>query len=275
MTADQHRRGTAFRDLHLQAASFVIPNPFDIGSAKLLAAAGFQALATSSAGFAFSQGCGDHAIDRSAMLAHLETIVGATDLPVSADLEAGYADDPAGVAETIALAAETGIVGASIEDATGNAEDPLYPLGLAAERIKAAAEVLRGLDFPFMLTARAENLLVGKADLSDVIRRLQAYQEAGADVLYAPGLVRPEDISTVVRSIDRPLNVLAALPAQNLSRSELDELGVKRISLGSSIARSAYGAVLLAAEEMQQEGSFSFGRSAVPYQSINTLLDCR
>jgi 2-methylisocitrate lyase-like PEP mutase family enzyme len=206
------------------------------------------------------------------MLEHLEAIVAATDLPVSADLQNGFSDAPEGVAETISMAVGTGVVGASIEDASGNEEAPLYSIEMAADRIRAAAEVAKAQRFPFMLTARAENFLVGHNDLGDMIRRLQAYEEAGADVLYAPGLSRPQDIATILGSVDRPLNVVMGLGKSPLTRGELEKLGVKRISVGSALARAAYGAVERAAEEMLSRGAFSFADAAIPYQRINSLF---
>lgn len=271
----QALRGAAFRALHQAERAFIIPNPFDRGSARIFEAAGFEALATSSAGWAFSRGCGDHGVGRSAMLAHLGDIAEVTSLPVSADLENGFSDSPEGVAETIGLAAETGIVGASIEDASGRREEPLYPLALAKERIAAAAEAARSLPFAFTLTARAENFLVGSDDLGDTIRRLQAYQEAGADVLYAPGIRSADDIRTILSAIDVPLNVLADSRPGWPGCAELEALGVRRVSVGSSIARTAYGAVLDAALEMRSLGTFSFGAKAIPFDEADALFGGR
>ncbi len=269
----QADKGHAFRALHARGGAFIIPNPWDIGSARILAEAGFEALATTSAGFAFSLGRRDNTVARYAMLDHVATIVGATDLPVSADLESGYADTPEGVAETFALAATTGIVGASIEDATGDPEQPLFDIAIAAERVQAAVEAVRALPFPFMLTARAENFLVGRPDLADAIRRLQAYQDAGADVLYAPGLVERDDIETVVKSVDRPLNVVMGLAGARFSLSALEALGVKRVSIGSALARTAFGAVIDAAKEMREHGTFAFADRAVAYRELGALFD--
>ena len=201
--AAQSAKALAFQALHAADRAFIIPNPWDAGTARLLALLGFEALATTSAGFAFSAGRPDFSIGRDRMLTHVADIVAATDLPVSADLENGFGDEPDTVAETIRMAAAAGLAGGSIEDASGNPERPVYDIGLAAERIRAAAEVVRTLPFPFMLTARAENYLNGRPDLADTIARLQAFQEAGADVLYAPGLTRKEDIAAVVRAVDR------------------------------------------------------------------------
>ncbi|HTN66481.1 MAG TPA: isocitrate lyase/phosphoenolpyruvate mutase family protein, partial [Burkholderiaceae bacterium] len=204
----QFEKGTRFRALHQRQRAFVIPNPWDVGTARLLAALGFEALATTSAGHAFSLGQRDNTIHREQAIEHIAALVAATDLPLSADLENGFGDAPEAAAETIRLGAAAGLVGGSIEDATGRADQPIYPFELAVERMRAAAEAAHGLPFPFTLTGRAENFLNGRPDLADTIRRLQAYQEAGADVLYAPGLRSMTDIATVVREVDRPLNVL-------------------------------------------------------------------
>ncbi len=204
----QTEKGKAFRALHQRDHAFIIPNPWDIGTARLLAHLGFEALASTSGGYASSIGLLDGAVGREAMIAHVSALASATDLPVSADLENGFADAPEAVAETIRLAAAAGVVGGSIEDATGRTEQPIYDQALAAERVRAAAESARALGFPFTLTARAENYINGRPDLRDTIQRLQAYQEAGADVLYAPGLTSKDDIATLVRSVDRPVNVL-------------------------------------------------------------------
>jgi len=269
----QAERGTVFRALHQRAYAFIIPNPWDQGTARILAQLGFEALASTSAGYAFSLGLPDNKVGRDRMIAHVATIAGATDLPVSADLENGFGDDAETVAETIRRAAAAGIVGGSIEDSTGRADAPLYAREHAADRIRAAAEAAHSLEFPFTLTARAENFLVGRPDLADTIARLQAYQEAGADVLYAPGLGSRDDIATVLRSIDRPLNVIMGLPGLQLTHDELSELGVKRISVGSSLSRAALGEFLRAAREMRDHGTFSFGKSAVPSREVNAMFN--
>ena len=271
--ATQAEKGHAFRALHARDGAFVIPNPWDVGSARILAGAGFESLATTSAGFAFSLGRRDNTIARYAMLDHVATIAAATELPVSADLENGYADTPEGVAETYALAATTGIVGASIEDSTGNPEHPLFDIDVAAVRVRAAVEAVRALPFPFTLTARAENFLVGRNDLADVIRRLQAYQDAGADVLYAPGLVARDDIATVVKSVDRPINVVMGLAGARFSLGELGALGVKRVSVGSALARAAFGALIDAANEIREHGTFAFADRAVAYRDLGAMFD--
>jgi 2-methylisocitrate lyase-like PEP mutase family enzyme len=212
----QAEKGRAFRALHERDQAFIIPNPWDIGTARLLASLGFEALATTSAGYAFSLGKRDGTMGRAETMAHLAAIVSATGLPVSADLENGFGDTPATVAQTIQLAADAGAVGGSIEDLPGR-DCGVYELGHAVDRVRAAAETVRSLSFPFTLTARAENYLAGKRDLGDTIQRLQAYQEAGADVLYAPGLSGEDDIATVVRSVDRPVNVVMGLQGAQLS----------------------------------------------------------
>jgi 2-methylisocitrate lyase-like PEP mutase family enzyme len=269
----QADKGHAFRALHAREGAFVIPNPWDTGSARILAHAGFEALATTSAGFAFSLGRRDNTLARYALLDHVATIAAATDLPVSADLENGYSNTPEGVAETYALAATTGIVGASIEDSTGNAEQPLFDIDVAAARVRAAVEAVRALPFPFTLTARAENFLVGRKDLADVIRRLQAYQDAGADVLYAPGLVARDDIAAVVKSVDRPVNVVTGLAGARFSLDELAALGVKRVSVGSALARASFGALIDAAKEMREHGTFAFADRAVAYRDLGAMFD--
>jgi 2-methylisocitrate lyase-like PEP mutase family enzyme len=269
----QMDKANAFRALHEQEGAFIIPNPWDIGTARLLASLGFEALATTSAGYAFSVGQRDNTIGRDEMMAHVAAIVSATNLPVSADLENGFGDSPESAAQTIRLAAATGLVGGSIEDATNRPDDPIYQHELAVERIQAAAEAARSLPFPFTLTARAENYLAGRPDLGDTIKRLQAYQEAGADVLYTPGLTSKDDITAVVRSVDRPVNVVMGLRGAQLSATELSDIGVKRISVGSALSRAALGAFLRAAREMKQHGTFDFAGEAVSYQEISGLFN--
>ena len=270
----QRERGEAFRDLHLGNGLLVLPNPWDAGSAKMLARLGFQALATTSAGLAFSLGRRDAegAVSRDECLANARAIVEATPLPVAADLENGYGDAPEDCAATIRLAAEAGLVGGSIEDASGRADTPIYPLELAVERIHAAVEAARSLDFPFTLAARAENFLHGRADLDDTIRRLVAYAEAGADVLYAPGLRSRDEIKAVVQAVaPRPVNVLVGSPNLRLSLAELADLGVKRVSVGSNLARVAYGEFFLAAGELAR-GSLAAMGEAMPFDEINDLF---
>lgn len=265
-------KGQAFRALHQRRRAFIIPNPWDAGTARLLAGLGFEALATTSAGYAFSVGRRDNTVSRDEMLQHVAVIASATDLPVSADLENGYGDDPDTVATAIANAASRGVVGGSIEDLSGRADGAIYELGLAADRIRAAADAARALPFPFTLTARAENYLAGRPDLGDTIKRLQAYQEAGADVLYAPGLTNADDIATVVKSVDRPVNAVMGLQGVQLSLAALSALGVARISVGSALSRAALGAFLRAAREMKEQGTFTFADEAVAYSEINELF---
>jgi 2-methylisocitrate lyase-like PEP mutase family enzyme len=272
MRKTQREKGQAFRALHERDRAFVIPNPWDVGTARILEVLGFEALATTSAGFAFSLGKRDNTVDRVALLQHLATLAAASDLPVSADLGNGFGDAPGIAGETIRLAAEAGVVGGSIEDATGRPDDPIYAPEFAAERVKAAVEAARALPFPFVLTARAENYLNGIPDLKDTIRRLQLYQTAGADVLYAPGLTRREDIVTVVKAVDRPLNVLMGLPGNELSVEDLSRIGVRRVSIGSGLARAAYGAFLRAAREMREHGTFGFAEDEVTLRELSKML---
>src|SRR5581483_912086 len=247
----QATKAATFKALHERPGIFAIPNPWDAGSAKMLASLGFEALATTSAGLAFSLGKADgtRAVSREETFANARAIVEATSLPVSADLENGFGDEPERCAETIRMAAEAGLVGGSIEDATGRIEDPIYSFELSVERVRAAVKAARGLPFPFMLTARAENFLHGRPDLGDTIRRLEAFADAGADVLYAPGLRTREEITAVVSAVaPKPVNVVMGLSGGSLSLDELAGLGVKRVSVGSALARAAYGAFLRAAE---------------------------
>lgn len=245
---DKHQ---AFLELHSRPGAFVIPNPWDAGSARILAALGFEALATTSAGFAFSIGRRDSSasLSREAVLENARSIVEATDLPVSADLEDGFGTDPEACAETIRLAAETGLVGGSIEDATGDPARPIFDFSLAVERVAAAAEAAARL--PFILTARAEGFLYGRPDLDDAIRRLQAFEAAGAQVLYAPGLPDLDSICTVCAAVSRPANVVMGLSGPLFSVRELEAAGIKRISVGGSFARAALGALARAACEVR------------------------
>ena len=268
----QAEKANAFRKLHEPGSCFVIPNPWDFGSARLLEHRGFKALASSSAGFAFSIAQSDLSISKSSLMTHLSGLCQATSLPVSADLQNGFGNDPEDVAVTLLQAARTGIVGGSIEDASGADGNPVYPLEFAAERIRQAAAGIASLGFKFTLTARAENYLYGRADLKDTIRRLQAYQQAGADVLFAPGIKTREEISEVLRCIDRPLNVLAGITGMTLGVAELRDLGVTRISLGGSLARAAYGALLHAAAEVQGQGTFGYVRDAASGQELNEIF---
>lgn len=268
----QVEKGRTFRALHERDHAFIIPNPWDIGSARILAHLGFEALASTSMGYAFSIGMRDNTVGRDGILEHIATLAAATDLPVSADLENGFGDDPSAAAETIRLGAAAGIVGGSIEDATGRKEGPIYCFEHAVARVEAAVEAARSLPFTFTLTARAENYLHGKPDIKDTIKRLQAYQEAGADVLYAPGLSTKEELAEVVRSVDRPVNALMGLQGVRLSQAELSEIGVKRISVGSALARAALGAFVRAAKEMKEHGTFDFADQAANSSEISKML---
>ncbi len=265
MSDQQTDCGAAFRALHEGPDTFVIPNPWDAGSARLLASLGFKALATTSAGFAFSLGRPEGLLTRDEVLAHCRDIVGATALPVSADLEKGFGDAPESAAETVRAAAETGLAGCSLEDHTNRRDDPIFDFSLAVERIAAAAEAARALPQDFVLTARCENFLWGRPDLGDTIRRLQAFEQAGADVLYAPGLRSLEDIRTVCAAVGRPVNVVMGMPGAVFTVRELAGAGVKRISVGSALARLAYGACLAAAQEIAAEGSFGALASAAGF----------
>jgi 2-methylisocitrate lyase-like PEP mutase family enzyme len=262
--ADKARR---FLSLHRAGEPLLLPNPWDLGSAKLLASLGFQALATTSSGFAATLGRHDGSVSREEALVHAAVIVAATDLPVSADLENAFADEPADVAETIRLAIEVGLAGCSVEDFTGRDDDPVYGLRAAADRVAAAAEAAHAGPVNFVLTARAENYLHGRPDLADTIARLQAYQEAGADVLYAPGLRDIADIRRVVREVDRPVNVLAIAGAPPVP--ELAEAGVSRISVGGSFAFAALGALVSAATELRDHGTYAYqSASAVGREAV-------
>jgi 2-methylisocitrate lyase-like PEP mutase family enzyme len=268
----QAEKARIFRELHQRDGAFIIPNPWDAGTARLLAHLGFEALATTSMGYAFSLGRRDTTLDREETLAYASAIAEATPLPVSADLEKGFGDAPEAAALTITLAAAAGVVGGSIEDATGRPDDPIYEMAHAVDRIRAAVEAARNLAFPFTLTARAENYLHGRPDLDDTIKRLQAYQEAGADVLYAPGLTTRDHIAAVVKSVDRPLNVVMGLRGALLSLAELSALGVKRVSVGSALCRAALGAFLRAAREMREHGTFAFAAEAVNPREVSAVF---
>jgi 2-methylisocitrate lyase-like PEP mutase family enzyme len=259
--ADKARQ---FLSLHRPGEPLLLPNPWDLGSARLLASLGFEALATTSSGFAASLGRIDGSVTREEALVHAAVIVAATDLPVSADLENAFADEPAAVAETIRLGIEVGLAGGSVEDFTGRGDDPIYDLRFAAERVAAAAQAAHA--GPFVLTARAENYLHGRPDLADTIVRLQAYQEAGADVLYAPGLRDISDIRRLIREVDRPVNVLAIGGAPPVP--ELAEAGASRISVGGSFAFAALGALVSAATELRDQGTYGYqGGSAAGRQA--------
>lgn len=271
----QTEKALKFQQLHQQQTAFIIPNPWDIGTATLLGILGFQALATTSAGYAFARGLADGKVGLNQTILHVAEIASATDLPVSADLENGFGDSPEQVANAIRLAADAGAVGGSIEDTTGHDHNPIYNHALAVERVQAAAEAKRNMSFPFVLTARAENYIVGREDLGDTIKRLQAYQEAGADVVFAPGVKKKEDIAAVVSSVDIPVNVIMGFPDVNLSLDDLSALGVKRLSVGGSLARAALGAFLRAAKELKDQGTFTYATGAVSSKEINALFSVR
>jgi 2-methylisocitrate lyase-like PEP mutase family enzyme len=269
----QHEKGAAFRALHERSGAFLMPNPWDEGSTRMLAQMGFEALATTSAGCAFSAGRADGGMNREETLAHATAIAAATDLPVSVDFGDGFSDSPEVGAEIIRHAGATGVVGGSIEDVPSRGESRApYEIHRAAERVRAAVEAARALPFPFMLTARAENYTVGRPDLRDTIARLQAFQEAGADVLYAPGLRTREDIEAVVKSVDRPVNVLAGLTGMTFTMQDFSAMGVKRVSIGSLLSRVAYAAMLRAGREMCERGSFTYSVDAPSLRDVTNAL---
>lgn len=264
-------KGAAFRALHERDEAFIIPNPWDIGSARMLASLGFEALATTSAGMAFALGVKEGGVSPDDVLAHCRALVVVTDLPVSADLEKGFGDSPESAAETIRVAAATGLAGGSLEDFTGDDAHPIFPFDLAVARIEAAVTARDALPNDFVLTARCENLIHGIDDLVDTICRLQAYEAAGADVLYAPGLRDLESVRRVCQAVTKPVNVLP-FAGSGFTRANLSAAGAKRISGGSLLARVAYGAFLAASREMVDAGSFDYARNAAPFAEIETLL---
>ncbi|OLC32399.1 MAG: 2-methylisocitrate lyase [Candidatus Rokubacteria bacterium 13_1_40CM_4_69_5] len=270
----QAEKAAAFRALHERPGAFIIPNPWDAGTARLLASLGFEALATTSLGFANSLGRpdGTNAVSRSEVLENCRTIAGATDLPVTADLENCYAHEPRAAADMIRLAANAGVVGGSIEDATGDSTKPIYEFQLAVDRVQAAVETARSLPLPFMLTARAENFLHGRLDLEDTIRRLQAFEKVGADVLYAPGLRDLATIRTVVASVTKPLNVVMSAADPTITAEQLAEAGVKRISVGGALSRLALAAFLKGAREMKDRGGFAWVRETVPSRELKAIF---
>jgi 2-methylisocitrate lyase-like PEP mutase family enzyme len=273
VTATQNEKARIFRALHAAPGAFIIPNPWDAGTARMLTTLGFSALATTSAGLAFSLGRrdGQGLVSRDELLMHIRAIVDASELPVSGDLENGFGDDPKIVAETIRLAAEAGLVGGSIEDASGDSHRPIYDHARALERVAAAVEAARALPFPFTLTARAENFLHGIANLDDTIRRLKTFASAGADVLYAPGLRTLDEIKAVCAAVaPKPVNVLVG--ANGLNTADLAAAGVRRISVGSGLSRVALSAFLGAAHEMMDHGTFSFAKGGVTFTEINNFM---
>jgi 2-methylisocitrate lyase-like PEP mutase family enzyme len=269
--ADKRR---AFHKLH-ETGCFVIPNPWDIGSARYLQHLGFKALATTSAGFAFTRALPDGGVPRDMMLAHIREIVEATDLPVNADFEAGYAHDPAGVAESVRLGAETGVAGLSVEDATGDRGEPLYDLDTAVQRMRSARSAIDKAGSDVLLVGRCECFLVGKPDITETVARLKAYSNAGADCLYAPGIRTREEVAAVVEAAGpKPVNVIRA-SAAGLSVAELAALGVRRISVGSAFARAAWGAFMKAAQEILTDGRFDALGGATPNAELNKLFSAR
>ncbi|MDF1801967.1 isocitrate lyase/phosphoenolpyruvate mutase family protein [Thalassovita sp.] len=270
--ADQTAKYGVLAGLHQAPGAFVIPNAWDAGSARLLASLGFQAIATTSAGYAFAKGKRDSfaALSREEILLNAAEIVAAVDLPVSADLEDGFGATPEACATTLEMALETGLVGGSIEDATGAPDDPIYGFSQAVDRIQAAAEAVK--DKPFVLTARAENHLWGQDNLADTIKRLQAFSQAGADVLYAPGLPGIEAIRTLCKEVDKPVNVVMGLKGPNYTVAQLAQAGVSRISVGGSFARAALGALMRAAQEVRQTGSFDYAAQAISDGEISALM---
>jgi len=270
----QAEKATAFRALHQRPGAFIIPNPWDAGTARLLASLGFEALATTSLGLANALGRPDgvNAVSVDEVIHNVRAIAEATDLPVNADLENGYADDPKLAAETVRRAAEAGAVGASIEDFTGDAQRGVYDFQHAVERVHAAVEMAHSLPVPVMLTARAENLLRGSNDLDDTIRRLQAFEKAGADVLYAPGLKDLGTIRTVARSVGRPINVVMSMADPSITAQQLADAGVKRISVGGALSRLALGAFVEGAREMAEKGSFTWVRRAIATRELSSVF---
>lgn len=270
-TATQQEKARAFQALHERDGAFVIPNPWDIGSARLFDALGFEALATTSLGFAYSLGRSDGQVSREEKLAHCRALCASTDLPVSADLENCFADDPREAAETIALAAETGLAGGSIEDATGDPAKPIYDFNHAVERVAAAAQVAKSLDIPFVLTARAENFLHGRPDMDDTIRRLQAFEAAGADVLYAPGPATLDQVREITGALTRPVNMLVT-PLKGVTVAELAGAGVKRISIGGAMMRAIIGTLVRGSRRMLDDGRFDWMDDMLPTQEIDNFF---
>jgi 2-methylisocitrate lyase-like PEP mutase family enzyme len=272
MSVTQNEKGARFRALHDGPGAFIIPNPWDVGSARILDGLGFQALATSSAASASALGRRDGGLTRNEALAHARLIVEATDLPVSADLEKGFGDAPETVAETIRLAAEVGLVGCTIEDSTRNADRPLYDMTLAVERIAAAVQAARALPLPFILTARAHNFVYAAPSLDDTIRRLQAFEKAGADVLFAPGLPDLAAVGEVCRALSKPFNFMAGIKGKSFSVGELAAVGVRRISLATSLYRAAMTGLLDAACEVKDTGQFGFLDRCVTTPDLTKLM---
>lgn len=267
----QAEKAAAFRALHERPGAFIIPNPWEAGTAKVLAALGFEALATTSSGLA--QMLGRNGVTRDEVIENCRVIAAATDLPVNADLENCFAHEPEGAAATIRLAAEAGMVGASIEDYTGNPKDPIYDFGLSVARVRAAVKIAHALPVPIVLTARAENLIRGRMDMADTIRRLQAYEAAGADVVYAPGLKNIPEVREVVRAVKRPVNVVTGWLDPDITLAQLSEAGAKRISVGGALARLAFAAFIKASRAMHDQGSFGWMRDMTGMAEVRKLLE--
>lgn len=265
-------KSRAFRLLHESGNTFVIPNPWDIGTARILEKMGFMALATTSAGLAFSLGVAEGQVPWQHVIHHCRHLVAATALPVSADLEKGAGDSPESAAETIRIAVDTGLAGCSLEDYSGRPEDPIFDVSLAVERISAAVESRNTHDPDFVITARAENFMWGNQDLDETILRLQAFEKAGADVLYAPGIDDLSMIHTLCRSVKKPVNVVMGLPGNVFSVEELSRAGVQRISVGASMARFAYGAFVQAAREVSSDGTFAYAKQAIGFSELETFF---
>lgn len=272
MTLTIQAKALRLQALHQGPGAFVIPNAWDAGSARLFAGLGFEALATSSGAAAMALGRRDGQINRAEALAHCRVIVEATDLPVSADLENGFGDTPEAAAETIRMAGELGLAGGSIEDASGNTDQPIYSLAHATERIAAAVEATRALPFAFQLTARAENFLHGRTDLDDTIARLQAYEKAGAQVLFAPGLPDLAAVRTVCSALRQPVNFMASIPGKSFSVAELQAAGVRRISLATSLYRAAMTGLVEAAREVREHGSFGYFERTIATGALLQLM---
>jgi 2-methylisocitrate lyase-like PEP mutase family enzyme len=272
MPASQSDKAKAFHALHQAPKAFVIANAWDAGSARVLSGLGFAAIATSSGASAGVYGTRDGKISREQALAHARAIVGATELPVSADLEKGFGETPKEVAETYRQAASVGLVGATIEDATGVKDKPLYDIGEATERVAAAVEATRKLGFPFLLTARAEGFLRGNTDLDDAIKRLQAYAKAGADVLMAPGLPDLASVKAVCAATTKPFNFMVGIPGKSFSVAELEAAGVRRISLATSLYRAAMSGLVAAAREVKDKGTFGYLSQGVPSAELAAFM---
>ncbi|TWT15602.1 oxaloacetate decarboxylase [Reyranella sp. CPCC 100927] len=272
MAASQSDKANRFRALHLGTSAFVMPNPWDAGSARILAGLGFEALATSSGAFAGTLGRRDGKVQREEALAHARAVAGAVDIPVSADLENGFGHAPSFAAETVRLAAETGLVGCSIEDATGEKDRPLYDFNQAVERVAASAEAAKSLGFAFTLTARSENFLRGNPNLDDTIKRLQAYEKAGADVLMAPGLPDLAAVKAVCSALSKPYNFMVGIKGRSFTLADLSAAGVRRISLATSLYRAAMNGLISAAQEVKDKGTFGYVDTSIATPDLNNYM---